>query len=188
MKITANWVRCFFQPRRQYANRPIINYNRTFSFIAGSMAKYAASTCATNNAHECIQILGGKGFVSGKSERYYRDARITQIYGGATDIQKLIVADQVVNEMIPNSSSWTHHHHQSHCYHHSCDFTIMHYIIYFYLIENNKNDARRAEKQNNNGGQARVYPTNNVLCVQLHELISYNLANQHLLDILILCI
>lgn len=69
------------------------------------MAKYAASTCATNNAHECIQILGGKGFVSGKSERYYRDARITQIYGGATDIQKLIVADQVVNEMIPNSSS-----------------------------------------------------------------------------------
>lgn len=62
------------------------------------MAKCAASQCATSNAHECVQILGGKGFVDGESERYYRDARITQIYGGATDIQKLIIADQVVNE------------------------------------------------------------------------------------------
>lgn len=62
------------------------------------MAKYSASQCATSNAHECIQILGGKGFVNGPSERYYRDARITQIYGGATDIQKLVIAEQVVRE------------------------------------------------------------------------------------------
>lgn len=62
------------------------------------MAKYAASTCATSNAHECVQIMGAKGFVSGAAERFYRDSRITQIYGGATDIQKLVIADLIINE------------------------------------------------------------------------------------------
>lgn len=62
------------------------------------MAKYAASRCATKNAHDCIQILGAKGFVNGEAERYYRDSRITQIYGGATDIQKLVIAELVLGE------------------------------------------------------------------------------------------
>lgn len=62
------------------------------------MAKYAASRCATSNAHVCIQILGAKGFVNGEAERYYRDSRITQIYGGATDIQKLVIAELVLKE------------------------------------------------------------------------------------------
>lgn len=70
------------------------------------MAKCAASRCATDNANECVQILGAKGFVSGLAERYYRDARITQIYGGATDIQKMIVADMVVKELKNNEFSW----------------------------------------------------------------------------------
>lgn len=68
-------------------------------FLEGSMAKYAASRCATNNAHICVQILGAKGIVSGEAERYYRDSRITQIIGGATDIQKLLIADFVLREM-----------------------------------------------------------------------------------------
>lgn len=62
------------------------------------MAKFAASRCATNNAHNCVQILGAKGFVAGLGERYFRDSRITQIYGGATDIQQLIIAEQVIKE------------------------------------------------------------------------------------------
>lgn len=73
--------------------------------MTGSMAKCAASRCATDNANECVQILGAKGFVSGLAERYYRDARITQIYGGATDIQKMIVADMVVKELKNNEFS-----------------------------------------------------------------------------------
>lgn len=64
----------------------------------GSMAKFAASRCATSNAHNCVQIHGAKGFVNGDAERYYRDSRITQIYGGATDIQKLVIADLVLKE------------------------------------------------------------------------------------------
>lgn len=62
------------------------------------MAKYAASKCATSNAHECVQILGAKGFVGGIAERLYRDSRITQIYGGPTDIQKMIIADIIIKE------------------------------------------------------------------------------------------
>lgn len=64
----------------------------------GSMAKFVASRCATSNAHNCVQILGAKGFVDGDAERFYRDSRITQIYGGATDIQRLIIADLVLKE------------------------------------------------------------------------------------------
>lgn len=62
------------------------------------MAKYMASLCATSNSHKCVQILGAKGFVNGEAERYYRDSRITQIYGGATDIQKLVIADLILEE------------------------------------------------------------------------------------------
>lgn len=64
-----------------------------------SMAKFAASRCATSNAHECVQILGGMGYVSNMAaERHYRDARITQIYGGVTDVQTLIIAERVAEE------------------------------------------------------------------------------------------
>lgn len=62
------------------------------------MAKFAASRCATNNSHLCVQILGAKGYVSGEAERLYRDARITQIYGGASDIQMLVIADLLLKE------------------------------------------------------------------------------------------
>lgn len=64
-----------------------------------SMAKYSASRCATSNAHQCVQILGGMGYVRDMAaERHYRDSRITQIYGGVTDVQQLIIGERVVEE------------------------------------------------------------------------------------------
>lgn len=61
-----------------------------------SMAKYAASRCATSNSNDCVQILGGLGYTTdAAAERHYRDARITQIYGGVNEIQQLIIADEV---------------------------------------------------------------------------------------------
>ncbi|XP_059618662.1 short-chain specific acyl-CoA dehydrogenase, mitochondrial-like [Phlebotomus argentipes] len=64
-----------------------------------SMAKLAASECAVFNSHNCVQILGGMGYVMDlPAERLYRDARITEIYGGVSDIQRQIVADQVIKE------------------------------------------------------------------------------------------
>lgn len=64
-----------------------------------SMAKFMACEAATECAHCCIQIMGAMGIVGTESaERLYRDARVTQILGGVTDIQRLIVADQLIRE------------------------------------------------------------------------------------------
>ncbi|XP_075238186.1 short-chain specific acyl-CoA dehydrogenase, mitochondrial-like [Lycorma delicatula] len=64
-----------------------------------SMAKLASSEAATFVSHGCVQILGGMGYVTDMpAERHYRDARITEIYAGITDIQKLVIADMVARE------------------------------------------------------------------------------------------
>lgn len=64
-----------------------------------SMAKLAASETATFVSHNAIQILGGMGYVKDMpAERHYRDARITEIYAGITDIQKLLIADHIIRE------------------------------------------------------------------------------------------
>lgn len=65
-----------------------------------AMAKLAASETATFNSHQAIQILGGMGYVSDMpAERYYRDARITEIYEGTSEIQRLVIANSVIKEM-----------------------------------------------------------------------------------------
>ncbi|MFB6070032.1 MAG: acyl-CoA dehydrogenase family protein [Halanaeroarchaeum sp.] len=61
-----------------------------------SMAKLFASEHAVDVADEAIQVHGGAGYVSDHPvERYYRDARITKIYEGTSEIQKGIVADTI---------------------------------------------------------------------------------------------
>lgn len=65
-----------------------------------AMAKLAASETATYNSHQAIQVLGGMGYVSDMpAERYYRDARITEIYEGTSEIQRLVIAGVVLKEM-----------------------------------------------------------------------------------------
>jgi len=64
-----------------------------------AMAKLAASEAATQNAHSAIQVLGGMGYVSDMpAERYYRDARITEIYEGTSEIQRLVIAGRLLKE------------------------------------------------------------------------------------------
>ena len=49
-----------------------------------------------------IQILGGMGFVTDMpAERHYRDARITEIYEDISEIQRLVIANQVLKEYQP---------------------------------------------------------------------------------------
>ncbi|WP_435180084.1 acyl-CoA dehydrogenase family protein [Halorussus sp. AFM4] len=61
-----------------------------------SMAKLFASEHAVDVADEAIQVHGGAGFVTDHPvERYYRDARITKIYEGTSEIQKNIIADNI---------------------------------------------------------------------------------------------
>ncbi|XP_014214146.1 short-chain specific acyl-CoA dehydrogenase, mitochondrial [Copidosoma floridanum] len=64
-----------------------------------AMAKLSASEAATFCAHQCIQILGGMGYVTDMpAERHYRDARITEIYEGTSEIQRLVIAGNLVKE------------------------------------------------------------------------------------------
>ncbi|QDX40935.1 acyl-CoA dehydrogenase family protein [Salarchaeum sp. JOR-1] len=62
-----------------------------------SMAKLTASENAVDVADDAIQVHGGAGFVTDHPvERYYRDARITKIYEGTSEIQKNIIAGQIL--------------------------------------------------------------------------------------------
>lgn len=64
-----------------------------------SMAKLFASEVFNRVADKAVQIHGGMGYVSDYPvERFYRDARITKIYEGTNEIQRLIIARRVLEE------------------------------------------------------------------------------------------
>jgi butyryl-CoA dehydrogenase len=64
-----------------------------------SLAKWHASEAATKCANWAIQVHGGYGYMSEYHvERYWRDARICEIYEGTTEVQKMVVAGQVLKE------------------------------------------------------------------------------------------
>ncbi len=61
----------------------------------GSMAKLFASETAMFNAHAALQIHGGLGYSKEMPlERYFRDAKITEIYEGTSEIQRIVIARQ----------------------------------------------------------------------------------------------
>jgi len=58
-----------------------------------SMAKLFASEMATRVTHKALQIFGGYGYTTEYGvERHYRDARITEIYEGTSEIQRIVIA------------------------------------------------------------------------------------------------
>ena len=62
-----------------------------------AMAKSFASKIAMEAATECVQIFGGYGYVRETGvERLMRDAKITQIYEGTSEIQELVVAREIL--------------------------------------------------------------------------------------------
>jgi alkylation response protein AidB-like acyl-CoA dehydrogenase len=64
---------------------------------AGAKAKLFASSVARRHTGEAIQILGGYGYTKEfPVERYYRDAKITEIYEGTSEIQRLVIARSVL--------------------------------------------------------------------------------------------
>ena len=64
-----------------------------------SMAKEFASRVAVDVTNEAVQVHGGAGFVNDHDvERFYRDAKITQIYEGTSEIQKNIIARELLDE------------------------------------------------------------------------------------------
>jgi alkylation response protein AidB-like acyl-CoA dehydrogenase len=64
---------------------------------AGAKAKLFASEMARRQTSEAIQVLGGYGYTKEfPVERYYRDAKITEIYEGTSEIQRLVIARSIL--------------------------------------------------------------------------------------------
>lgn len=65
--------------------------------VFSSMAKYYSSTVAMKTSVEAVQIHGGNGFVKDYHvERLMRDAKITQIYEGTSEIQQLVISRDIL--------------------------------------------------------------------------------------------
>jgi alkylation response protein AidB-like acyl-CoA dehydrogenase len=67
--------------------------------VEGSQAKLFASKVARHWTGEAIQVLGGYGYTREfPVERYYRDAKVTEIYEGTSEIQRLVIARALLGE------------------------------------------------------------------------------------------
>jgi alkylation response protein AidB-like acyl-CoA dehydrogenase len=64
---------------------------------AAAMAKLFAAETAMKVTTDAVQVHGGYGYIrETEVERYFRDAKITQIYEGTSQIQKLVIAREVL--------------------------------------------------------------------------------------------
>jgi alkylation response protein AidB-like acyl-CoA dehydrogenase len=67
--------------------------------VEGAQAKLLASRVARHWTGEAIQVLGGYGYTREfPAERYYRDAKVTEIYEGTSEIQKLVIARALLGD------------------------------------------------------------------------------------------
>ncbi|HUG05600.1 MAG TPA: acyl-CoA dehydrogenase [Candidatus Limnocylindria bacterium] len=67
--------------------------------LAAAQAKLFASDVAVRAARECVQIFGGYGYLTDfPAERHYRDAKITEIYEGTSEIMNLVIAEEILKE------------------------------------------------------------------------------------------
>ena len=79
--------------RLRSAGKPCLSEASQAKLFASEMAEYVCS--------KAIQIHGGYGYLEDYPvERYYRDARITQIYEGSSEIQRMVIARELKNYLI----------------------------------------------------------------------------------------
>jgi alkylation response protein AidB-like acyl-CoA dehydrogenase len=72
-----------------------------------SMAKMKASDAAMRVTTEAVQVLGGNGYLKDfPAERMMRDAKVLQIYEGANEIQRLVIARQMAKEAAGREPMW----------------------------------------------------------------------------------
>ena len=71
---------------------------------AGARAKLYAAQVANEVTYEAVQVLGGQGYMKDHPvERYYRDARVTEIYEGTSEIQRLVISRSILRELTEHS-------------------------------------------------------------------------------------
>ena len=67
--------------------------------MESAMAKQYASDIALEVTNEAMQIFGGSGYLKGMEvERFYRDAKITTIYEGTNEIQRVVIASHILGK------------------------------------------------------------------------------------------
>ena len=67
--------------------------------LEAAMAKLYAAETAMWAAHKAVQIHGGYGYIREYNvERYFRDAKITEIYEGTSEVQRLVIARQMLQD------------------------------------------------------------------------------------------
>ena len=67
--------------------------------VETSMVKYFASEMSERVTSEALQILGGAGYTTlHPVERYWRDARVTKIFEGTSEIQQRIISDVMLGK------------------------------------------------------------------------------------------
>jgi len=67
-----------------------------------SMAKLYASEMAGRVADRAVQVFGGRGYMrENVAERFYRELRVERIWEGASELQRVIVADQLAKRGVP---------------------------------------------------------------------------------------
>jgi alkylation response protein AidB-like acyl-CoA dehydrogenase len=88
--VTASRLLCREAARRDDEGEPVEMY--------ASMAKYFASEAAVDVTNEAVQLHGGYGYMREFDvERFYRDSKITTIYEGTSEIQKKIIARNLLD-------------------------------------------------------------------------------------------
>lgn len=71
--------------------------NGTITPKEASMAKLFATTTARKNSIEAVQVFGGYGYTKDYDvERYFRDAKVTEIYEGTNEIQRIVIAKNLL--------------------------------------------------------------------------------------------
>ena len=69
--------------------------------MAPSCAKLFCSEMVSRVADRAVQVHGGSGYMRGVPvERFYRDSRVFRIYEGTSEVQKLIIAKQLLREVV----------------------------------------------------------------------------------------
>ena len=72
-----------------------------------AMAKLVASDTAMRVTTEAVQVLGGNGYLKEfPAERMMRDAKVLQIYEGANEIQRLVIAKQMAQSLSEREPVW----------------------------------------------------------------------------------
>jgi butyryl-CoA dehydrogenase len=67
--------------------------------MSAAMAKLYTSKIAVEITDQCIQLLGGYGYIRDyEIERFHRDAKITEIYEGTSEVQKMVIAGKVLGK------------------------------------------------------------------------------------------